>query len=171
MSNDTATALWATAFVAVVFLAVAVSDVGTSEPAITTKPAERVLAAAETPFYVAYVDPAYEAYAPPPPPPPPPPEPEPEPEPVVVPAPAPRYAATDPGDHLARIRACESGGNYAATSPDGTYRGAYQFDQRTWEGVGGTGDPADASPEEQDARAAELYAQRGGQPWPTCRYR
>lgn len=72
------------------------------------------------------------------------------------------------GGTLAGIRSCESGGNYRAVSPGGTYRGAYQFDYRTWASVGGSGDPAAASPAEQDRRAAMLYAQRGAQPWPVC---
>lgn len=70
---------------------------------------------------------------------------------------------------LAVIRQRESGGRYDAVSATGKYRGAYQFDQRTWESVGGTGDPAAASPEEQDARAAELMRRRGTQPWSVCR--
>jgi hypothetical protein len=69
---------------------------------------------------------------------------------------------------LARIRQCESGGNYHAIDPTGTYRGAYQFDRRTWATVGGTGDPAAAPPAEQDARAQALYNQRGSAPWPIC---
>ncbi len=72
------------------------------------------------------------------------------------------------GDLLSRIRACESGGNYGAVSGSGKYRGAYQFDYRTWASVGGSGDPAAASAAEQDARAAALMAQRGGNPWPVC---
>ena len=72
------------------------------------------------------------------------------------------------GSSLDAIRQCESGGNYQAVSSSGTYRGAYQFDQQTWESVGGTGDPAAASPQEQDARAAQLQAQSGNSPWPNC---
>lgn len=67
------------------------------------------------------------------------------------------------------IRQRESGGRYDAVSPSGRYRGAYQFDRQTWQSVGGSGDPAAASPEEQDARAAELMRQRGTQPWSVCR--
>ena len=63
---------------------------------------------------------------------------------------------------------CESGGNPRAVSPGGTYRGLYQFDYQTWASVGGTGDPAAATPYEQHKRAAILYAQRGSQPWPVC---
>ena len=67
-----------------------------------------------------------------------------------------------------RLRRCESTDNYQAISPSGRYRGAYQFDRPTWRTVGGTGDPALAPPAEQDARARELYARRGHQPWPVC---
>jgi soluble lytic murein transglycosylase-like protein len=74
--------------------------------------------------------------------------------------------ATPP--HLEAIAACESGGNPSAVDPSGTYRGKYQFDMGTWASVGGSGDPAAASEAEQDARAAQLYAQSGSTPWPVC---
>jgi LysM repeat protein len=92
--------------------------------------------------------------------------------------PAPRQSATlgsqgvvssgGGGGNLAAIRACESSGNYGAVSADGLYRGAYQFDRPTWQSVGGSGDPAAASPAEQDARASQLWSQRGSNPWPNC---
>jgi TolA-binding protein len=69
---------------------------------------------------------------------------------------------------LESIASCESGGNPAAVSSDGSYRGKYQFDYGTWESVGGSGDPAAAPEEEQDYRAALLYAQSGSSPWPIC---
>jgi soluble lytic murein transglycosylase-like protein len=69
---------------------------------------------------------------------------------------------------LDAIGACESGGDPTAVSADGAYRGKYQFDQGTWESVGGRGDPAAASEAEQDRRAALLYAQAGSSPWPVC---
>lgn len=69
---------------------------------------------------------------------------------------------------LARIRRCESGGNYSARSSSGRYRGAYQFDRATWAGVGGSGDPAAATAAEQDYRALLLLRQRGTRPWPVC---
>jgi hypothetical protein len=71
------------------------------------------------------------------------------------------------GGHLASIRACESGGNYATNTGNGFY-GAYQFDMQTWQSVGGSGNPANASPAEQDKRAAMLMSQRGSSPWPVC---
>ena len=69
---------------------------------------------------------------------------------------------------LARIRRCESRGNYSIVSASGRYRGAYQFDFTTWRGVGGSGDPAAASPSEQDYRALLLLRLRGTRPWPIC---
>lgn len=69
---------------------------------------------------------------------------------------------------LESIASCESGGNPAAVSSDGTYRGKYQFDYGTWESMGGSGDPAAAPESEQDYRAALLYASSGSSPWPIC---
>jgi hypothetical protein len=66
------------------------------------------------------------------------------------------------------IALCESGGDPTAVSSDGSYRGKYQFDFGTWESVGGSGDPAAAPEDEQDYRAALLYAQSGSSPWPIC---
>ncbi len=75
---------------------------------------------------------------------------------------------TAPSAHLRAIAACESGGNPGAVSAGGLYRGKYQFDRRTWESVGGRGDPAAAPEIEQDWRAHLLYQRRGAQPWPVC---
>jgi hypothetical protein len=69
---------------------------------------------------------------------------------------------------LDSIASCESGGDPSAVSSDGSYRGKYQFDYGTWESVGGSGDPAAAPEDEQDYRAALLYAQSGSSPWPIC---
>jgi hypothetical protein len=83
-----------------------------------------------------------------------------------------REFATLPGGvsigTLESIAACESGGDLAAVSSDGTYRGKYQFDEGTWESVGGHGDPAAAPELEQDYRAALLYSRSGSSPWPIC---
>lgn len=68
--------------------------------------------------------------------------------------------------HWYNLRFCESTNNYTAESSNGLFYGAYQFEPRTWRTVGGTGNPAHAPPEEQDARARLLYARRGDQPWP-----
>jgi hypothetical protein len=69
---------------------------------------------------------------------------------------------------LESIAACESGGDPTIVSSDGSYRGKYQFSYETWEAVGGSGDPAAAPEDEQDYRAALLYAQSGSSPWPVC---
>lgn len=68
---------------------------------------------------------------------------------------------------LAKLRACESGGNYA-NKKNSLYRGAYQFGYQTWANNGGYRDPADAPPALQDAAARALYERRGWQPWPAC---
>jgi len=69
---------------------------------------------------------------------------------------------------LQRIARCESGGNPAAISADGKYRGKYQFTRATWQAMGGSGDPAAASEAEQDQRAAALLSAQGTAPWPVC---
>ena len=73
-----------------------------------------------------------------------------------------------PSATLAKIAECESGGDPAAVSADGRYRGKYQFDRATWRALGGSGDPAEASEAEQDQRAAALLARSGTAPWPSC---
>ncbi|MDQ3608736.1 MAG: transglycosylase family protein [Actinomycetota bacterium] len=73
-----------------------------------------------------------------------------------------------PSGSLESIAQCESGGDPSAVGGGGTYGGKYQFDQQTWESVGGSGDPASAPEGEQDSRAQTLLQQRGTSPWPTC---
>jgi soluble lytic murein transglycosylase-like protein len=69
---------------------------------------------------------------------------------------------------LAAIAWCESRNRPGAVSPDGRYRGKYQFHPATWAALGGVGDPAAAPVAEQDRLAARLYAQTGGSAWPVC---
>ncbi|MEU6374246.1 ubiquitin-like domain-containing protein [Streptomyces sp. NPDC046909] len=66
------------------------------------------------------------------------------------------------------LATCESGGRPNAVDPSGTYGGLYQFDTRTWQGLGGSGRPQDAPAAEQTFRAKKLYVQRGASPWPHC---
>ncbi len=68
---------------------------------------------------------------------------------------------------LARLRGCEAGGRYDRNSGNGYY-GAYQYDRSTWANYGGYAVPSDAPAAVQDAKAAETYARRGWQPWPSC---
>jgi hypothetical protein len=81
--------------------------------------------------------------------------------------------AAEPADNpaavtLGAVARCESRGDPTAVSADGLYRGKYQFDLPTWQSVGGTGDPALASEQEQDRRARALAVERGTAPWPVC---
>ncbi|MEO5833391.1 MAG: ubiquitin-like domain-containing protein, partial [Nakamurella sp.] len=46
--------------------------------------------------------------------------------------------------------------------------GLFQFDLPTWQSVGGSGNPIDATPEEQIMRAKLLFQSRGLEPW-ACR--
>jgi len=68
----------------------------------------------------------------------------------------------------AALARCESGNNPRAIGGGGAYRGLYQFRISTWQSVGGTGDPIDASREEQTFRAKKLYLRAGRAPWPYC---
>jgi uncharacterized protein YabE (DUF348 family) len=71
------------------------------------------------------------------------------------------------GLNWAALASCESGGNPRAVNPAGYY-GLYQFALSTWYSVGGTGNPIDATPEEQTYRAQVLYQRSGASPWPVC---
>ncbi|WP_426565803.1 ubiquitin-like domain-containing protein [Angustibacter sp. McL0619] len=73
-------------------------------------------------------------------------------------------AGSGGGLNWAALAQCESGGNPRAVNPAGYY-GLYQFSLSTWHGVGGAGNPIDASPAEQTARAQALYARGGSGQW------
>lgn len=88
--------------------------------------------------------------------------------------PAPSRASTDATTHpnvspvgsslLDCIARYESNGYGDKRNP--TYRGRYQFSRSTFAAVGGSGDPANASPAEQDKRARILISREGLKPWP-----
>jgi hypothetical protein len=90
-------------------------------------------------------------------------------------SPSPVYSSgASNGDFLACVRQRESGGDYSVYNAGGSgAAGAYQFLPGTWNSiaaaVGRTDlvgvDPAQASPADQDAMAAALYAQQGSAPW------
>jgi hypothetical protein len=65
------------------------------------------------------------------------------------------------------VAQCESGGNWAANTGNGTY-GGLQFKPATWASNGGIGSPATASREEQIRVAENVYASQGPGAWPTC---
>ncbi|HUC37343.1 MAG TPA: transglycosylase family protein [Acidimicrobiales bacterium] len=106
--------------------------------------------------------------------PPPPPAPAPAPPPTPAPAPPPpppapaTAAASQPSAGTwAELRSCESDDNYSDDTGNGYY-GAYQFSLSTWEALGYSGLPSDASPGVQDQAAQELQARSGWGQWPAC---
>jgi uncharacterized protein YabE (DUF348 family) len=78
--------------------------------------------------------------------------------------PRPTLAPTADGLNWAALAHCESTGNPRAVNPAGYY-GLYQFSLGTWASVGGSGNPIDASPDEQTARAQMLYNKAGAGQW------
>jgi resuscitation-promoting factor RpfB len=73
-------------------------------------------------------------------------------------------------DHLdwAALAQCESGGRPGAVDASGYHGGLYQFDNRTWHALGGSGRPQHAPAQEQTYRAKKLYVSEGASPWPYC---
>ncbi|WP_275407157.1 resuscitation-promoting factor [Cellulomonas chitinilytica] len=72
------------------------------------------------------------------------------------------------GLNWAALARCESGGNPTIVSGNGKYHGLYQFSVGTWQAVGGSGLPSQASADEQTARAKMLYNRSGAGQWPVC---
>jgi Transglycosylase-like domain/LysM domain len=66
-----------------------------------------------------------------------------------------------------RLAQCESGGNWSISTGNGYY-GGLQFSQGSWSAAGGSGNPADASREEQIRVAQNLQSQQGWGAWPAC---
>jgi Transglycosylase-like domain len=62
---------------------------------------------------------------------------------------------------------CESGGNWSINTGNGYY-GGLQFSLASWQAVGGTGYPHEASRETQIAMGQRLYASSGWGAWPAC---
>ena len=73
---------------------------------------------------------------------------------------SPAVASGDDAAIWAAIAQCESGGNPSTNTGNGYY-GMYQFSLPTWQSVGGTGLPSDASAEEQTMRACSSSAPVG----------
>jgi LysM repeat protein len=66
-----------------------------------------------------------------------------------------------------RLAQCESSGNWSINTGNGYY-GGLQFALSSWEWVGGTGYPHEASKAEQIARAEILLERQGWNAWPSC---
>jgi resuscitation-promoting factor RpfA len=79
---------------------------------------------------------------------------------------APAFASADPVNWDA-IAECESGGNWSINTGNGYY-GGLQFSQSTWQANGGSGNPANASREEQIRVANNVLQSQGIGAWPTC---
>jgi LysM repeat protein len=62
---------------------------------------------------------------------------------------------------------CEAGGNWAINTGNGFY-GGLQFTLSSWQGVGGSGYPNQASREQQIAMGERLLARQGWAAWPVC---
>lgn len=65
------------------------------------------------------------------------------------------------------LAGCESGGNWSANTGNGYY-GGIQFALSSWQGVGGTGYPHEASRETQIEMGRRLWNQGGWAHWPAC---
>ncbi|MDS1114383.1 transglycosylase family protein [Gordonia westfalica] len=65
------------------------------------------------------------------------------------------------------VAQCESGGDWSINTGNGYY-GGLQFSQSTWEANGGSGNPANASREEQIRVAENVLATQGPGAWPVC---
>ena len=82
----------------------------------------------------------------------------------VVRTPAPAAPAASVWTQLA---GCESGGNWASNTGNGYY-GGLQFSLSSWQAVGGTGYPHEASAATQIAMGQRLQAAQGWGAWPGC---
>lgn len=102
------------------------------------------------------------------------PQPAPAPTPAVAaqPDPAPRPVAAAASTAIVgsvwdSLAACESSGNWAINTGNGFY-GGLQFTLSSWQAMGGSGYPNQASKAEQIARAEKLLAAQGWGAWPAC---
>lgn len=68
------------------------------------------------------------------------------------------------------IAQCESNGNWQTDTGNGYY-GGLQFTLSSWQAYGGTGNPSQASRDEQIAIAQKLQASQGWSAWPVCSIR
>ncbi len=76
-------------------------------------------------------------------------------------------ANADNGSTWDQLAECESGGNWSIDTGNG-YRGGLQFSQSTWEAFGGSGNPANASRDQQIAVAENVLDGQGWGAWPAC---
>jgi resuscitation-promoting factor RpfC len=84
---------------------------------------------------------------------------------TAAPAPAPASYAGAPGSFQACVIQAESGGNASAVNPSSGAGGLYGFLPSTWQALGFSGLPENASVAEQNAAFAKEYAQSGTSAW------
>ena len=71
-----------------------------------------------------------------------------------------------PGSKWYQIAECESNFNpRAVNQSNNAHFGLFQFKLQTWQNMGGSGNPIDASPQEQFDRAKKLQAEAGWSQW------
>lgn len=85
----------------------------------------------------------------------------------AAPRPAAQAAPVASGSTWDRLAVCEAGGNWAINTGNGYY-GGLQFSLSSWQAVGGSGLPSNASREEQIQRGEMLLARQGWGAWPAC---
>ena len=91
---------------------------------------------------------------------------EPAPAPEAAPAPA-ASSSSGGGTGWDSLAQCESSGNWSINTGNGYY-GGLQFSQSSWNAAGGSGNPANASREEQIRVAENLRSTQGWGAWPSC---
>jgi hypothetical protein len=80
------------------------------------------------------------------------------------------YVADMPAQRVATfdsLAQCESGGDWSDDTGNGFY-GGLQFTLESWDAVGGTGNPAESSRDEQIMRGQMLQDEQGWEAWPSC---
>jgi uncharacterized protein YabE (DUF348 family) len=80
---------------------------------------------------------------------------------IVARGTAPVPASSNLSTWLAKLRQCETGGNYQTNTGNGYY-GAYQFSLGTWQSLGLSGLPSNAPPSVQDQAIIENTNRSGG---------
>jgi uncharacterized protein YabE (DUF348 family) len=88
-------------------------------------------------------------------------------KPKPIPKPKPVFQVAADGLNWAALARCESGGRANADNPP--FYGMYQFRLGTWQAVGGSGLPSQATASEQTYRAQLLYKRSNWRTqWPVC---
>ncbi|MEV4127380.1 transglycosylase family protein [Nocardia sp. NPDC049707] len=75
--------------------------------------------------------------------------------------------ASASGHNWDAVAQCESGGNWGIDTGNG-FSGGLQFTHSTWAANGGSGNPNNASREEQIRVAENVLATQGPGAWPVC---